>query len=452
MDAKTARQFVKAYEKHGSQRAAAKALGIAQSNYCRKLTEARAVLEAEGGKDAAAAAQASAALLQQKKGKTVDERIAVEAAVAEGMTATGPATGTTKEALLESRVKSLETLVRNYKDQALSAQAIREHIFEIAHAKPQIPDWLDLPTTSKKSVFNKPGVPILFGSDWHWGEVVKPSEIGGVNEYNIEIARARLRKLIDSTVELLTNHMVNPDYPGIIFALGGDMVSGNIHEELSETNDMPIMPIVLDLADHLTAAIKRLKEVFGKVFVPCVAGNHGRLHKKVRAKESNFNSYDWLIYQILDRNFADDEDVLFYIPDGPDALISVYGHKYLFTHGNQFRGGDGMIGPLGPITRGDHKKRSRNAQIGQEYDTLVIGHFHQLLQMRRVIMNGSLIGYNEYAFANNFGYEPPQQALWVSHPDHGITFSMPVLLDDHHGKKAEVDAPWVSFFEAKKAA
>lgn len=422
-----ARKIIKLMDAHGSQRAAAKAMGVAQSTFNVRLAEARALL------DMVPAHQA------------IEEKKAAEL--------TGVLAEVNPEEVLKSRIKALEGQVRTYRDQALDAQVIREEIFKIAHSKPAIPDWLSLPAGKGKlaALSSAPGVPFLFGSDWHWGEVVNPSEIGGVNEYNLEIARARLHTLVESSIDLLTNHMVNPNYPGIIFAMGGDMVSGNIHEELAETNDMPIMPVVLDLIDHLIPAIQRLKEVFGKVFLPCVAGNHGRLHKKVRAKESNFNSYDWLIYQSLDRYFAADPDVVFYIPDGPDALISVYGHKYLITHGNQFRGGDGLIGPLGPITRGDHKKRSRNGQIGQEYDTLVIGHFHQLLQMRRVIMNGSLIGYNEYAFSNNFGYEPPQQALWVTHPHRGITFSMPVHLSEGPHKH-DPQSPWVAFHESKKAA
>lgn len=439
MDLKTARRIVNALETKGNQRAAAKALKMAQSTFNGKLRQAREVLVKHGEADAAEVVAAGA--------KGVDARIAESAAIAQDLSA-DKATGAARAAILETRVRTLESLLRTYKDQALSAQEVRERIFEISHHKPEVPEWLTLPKAAVHTVSSAPGVPFLFGSDWHWGEVVNPSEIGGVNEYNIKIARARLRTLIDTTIALLTKHMVNPQYPGIIFSLGGDMVSGNIHEELCETNDMPIMPVVLDLVDHLVAAILQLKAVFGKVFLPCVAGNHGRLHKKPRAKESNFSSYDWLIYQMLDRHFADDPDVTFFIPDGPDALISVYGHRYLITHGNQFRGGDGMIGPLGPISRGDHKKRSRNAQIGQEYDTLVIGHFHQLLQMRRIIMNGSLIGYNEYAHINNFGYEPPQQALWITHPERGITFSMPVHLGDEPETRDQTK--WVSWVEDAK--
>jgi len=163
--------------------------------------------------------------------------------------------------------------------------------------------------------------------------------------------------------------------------------------------------------------------------VPCVGGNHGRNTHKIRNKGRNFTSFDWLTYQFLAKHFESDSRVSFHIPDGPDALYAIYNHKYLLTHGDQFRGGDGVIGALGPIIRGDHKKRSRNGQIDMDYDTLIIGHFHQLIQLERLIVNGSLKGYCEYAYSNNFGFEPPRQALWITHPYHGITFSMPVNVD-----------------------
>ena len=87
-------------------------------------------------------------------------------------------------------------------------------------------------------------------------------------------------------------------------------------------------------------------------------------------------------------------------------------------------------GALGPILRGDHKKRSRNGQIGLEFDTMLLGHWHQYCHLGRVIVNGSLKGYDEYANSGNFGYESPKQALWMTHPRHGITFAMPVVLED----------------------
>jgi hypothetical protein len=132
-------------------------------------------------------------------------------------------------------------------------------------------------------------------------------------------------------------------------------------------------------------------------------------------------SFDWLLYCFLAKHFEGDKRVTFLIPDGPDAYYKIYGHRYLLTHGDQFRGGDGMIGALGPIIRGDHKKRSRNSQIDMGYDTLLLGHWHQYIHLTRLIVNGSLKGYDEYAYSNNFPFEQPQQALWLTHPKYGIT-------------------------------
>jgi hypothetical protein len=52
--------------------------------------------------------------------------------------------------------------------------------------------------------------------------------------------------------------------------------------------------------------INTLADAFGRVFVPCVTGNHGRNTHKIRAKGRNFTSVDWLIYQMLEMQFAGD--------------------------------------------------------------------------------------------------------------------------------------------------
>ena len=335
---------------------------------------------------------------------------------------------------LRDKIRTLEASIAVHRRETLDDRYVKEKIIGLAEMKPRIPAWL----LSTAPTHSTPGVPTLMLSDLHWGEVVDPAQIGGVNEYNLAIASQRLRRVIEATVDLLFNHMVNPKYPGIVLALGGDMVTGDIHEELTATNEKEIMPVVLDIWGALAWAIETLADRFGRVFVPCVGGNHGRDTQKIRAKGRNFTSFDWLLYQFLAKRFEGDKRVTFFIPDGSDALYSIYGHKYLLTHGDQFRGGDGMIGALGPIIRGDHKKRSRNGQIGMEYDTLVIGHWHQLVQMKRLIVNGSLVGYNEYAYQGNFGFEAPQQALWLTHPGRGITFSMPVQAEpaqEHIGQE-----------------
>jgi predicted phosphodiesterase len=276
---------------------------------------------------------------------------------------------------------------------------------------------------------SSPGVPTLFLSDVHHGEVVVPGQVGGVNKFNMAICRDRIRYTVETAIHLLRILDAKMDYPGICFPLGGDMISGNIHDELQTTNELNTMPTVLDLYDQLVGAIKLLADTFKHVLIPCVSGNHGRDTKKTWAKDRNHTSFDWLLYQFLARHFKGDERVQFYVPEGSDALYKLYGTRYLLTHGDQFKAGDSIIGPIGPLFRGNQKKLARNQAVGQDYDVLMCGHWHQYIHTERLIVNGSVKGYDEYAAQGNFSFEPPRQALWVTHPRYGITYRMPVLCE-----------------------
>ena len=299
----------------------------------------------------------------------------------------------------QDKIRQLEASATQHQEEQLTAEYIKKKVIKLRDGKTTIPNWL----VKKKEKKSFAGVPTLFASDWHWGEIVDPNHINGVNEYNMSIAQNRARTMIEKAIDLLKNYIANPNYPGIVFVLGGDMVSGDIHEELMATNEKEIMPTVLDLFGVLSWCIHTLAEEFGQVFVPCVSGNHGRNTHKIRNKGRNFTSFDWLLYQFLAKRFENDSRVTFHIPDGSDAYYSIFGHKYLLTHGDQFRGGDGVIGALGPIVRGDHRKRSRNSQIDMGYETMLLGHWHQLIQLERLIVNGCFpsgskvttnIGYN----------------------------------------------------------
>ncbi len=336
-------------------------------------------------------------------------------------------------------VAGLKRELEEARTEADTAAALREFIgtAKLAAEKLDPPKWMHAPKTSKA-----PGVPKLMLSDLHWGEVVRAGQIGGVNSYNLAIARRRLVTTVDTTIALCK--ILDPEmrYPGIVMPLGGDMISGSIHDELAASNELNTMPTLLDLYSHLVSAIRLMADTFGNVFLPCVSGNHDRDTKKTWSKDRNHTSFGWLLYQFLAAAFAGDKRVTFFIPDGPDALYRIYSTRYLLTHGDQFRGGDGIIGPLGPVTRGEQKKNTRNAAVGQDYDVMEFGHFHKRMLTARLRGNGSLKGYDEYAASNNFGFEPPSQNFWMTHPDHGITFDAPVYCDNVQVKKPKVD--WVS--------
>lgn len=410
------KQFVALWHEHGSAKAIAKLLG-----------------------------QSERAVLMRRR--AIEQRLGVVLAAARkpgGQPAAPAAAAKPAPEGADAEVRALRAQLAALKGETLDAAFVRRKIFKLAEAKVDPPDWL-LPTARGAGHL---GVPTLFASDWHWAEVVDSRQIGGVNSFDLSIAHARARRLIERTVFLLRTCFAGAKYPGIVFALGGDMVSGDIHDELSATNEIEIMPTVIDLVGVLAWCIRTLADEFGRVFVPAVTGNHGRNTNKIRAKGRAFTSFDWLAYSMLELIFEKDRRVQFMVPEGPDASFSVYGTRYLLTHGDQFRGGDGMIGALGPIIRGDHRKRGRNGQVGAEYDVLLIGHWHQLIQLQRIIVNGSLKGYDEYAYSNNFPFERPRQALWITHPEHGITFSMPVNVDTPADEPASAPSHWVAWQES----
>lgn len=353
------------------------------------------------------------------------------------------AAGGGEAAELRQAVKQLRAEKRELEERVLTDERVRREIVGLKESDSQPPEWLIETHRAKKG----PGAPCVFASDWHFDERVDPAQINGVNEYNREIANARIRQFTESTIDVLTQHMVRPEYPGIVFALGGDMISGEIHAELAATNEASSLVSVSELFGRLSWVIEQFAQAFGQVFVPCVTGNHGRTTQKIWAKNRAYTSLDWLLYTFLAKRFESDKRVRFQVGAGPDLLFQVYGTRFLLTHGDRLgRGGDGLIGFLGPVTRGTHKRQTRNAAVDLPFDTLVAGHFHQYHPGPRAIMNGSLIGFSEFAWTEGFAPEPPRQALWIVHPDRGVTFHVPVFCEKPKARRSSSE--WVSWSEA----
>lgn len=302
----------------------------------------------------------------------------------------------------------------------------------IAALNPKPPKWLT--KTPKKSGHHATVTTIL--SDSHFDEVVNPDEVGGTNAYDRDIATLRLQRYFDRVVR--TSRLLDGmTYDGCVLMLGGDLFSGDIHDELSQTNTPgeTILSGILYWSELVAAGIDQLADEFGHVHIPVVVGNHGRRTRKPRAKMRAKDNFDWLFAHVVAREFRDDDRVTFDIPEEADARFSVYSTDYLLTHGDQFRGGNGIAGIWSPIMRGDAKKRGREAAADRAYDILVMGHWHQLKWGGGFIVNGSSKGTDEYAWVSNFDPEPPAQAMWLTTPEHGASVLMPLYVSDRATEK-----------------
>ena len=327
---------------------------------------------------------------------------------------------------LKNQIKSLESDILHLQKIAISSDKLVSLIHGSKKEFVKTPNWL----TQKSSKKDLHGIPLLFLSDIHFDEYVDGSQLNGANEYSRSIAKTRLKNIFETTVNITTRFVAKPNYGGVVVALGGDLLSGNIHEELLETNEAPILSSVLELTQILIDGITTFANTFTKVFIPCVVGNHGRLFKKPKCKNRVFDNYEWLIYQLLARHFRDDNNVTFLIPNGPDAIFKIYGKTFLLTHGDQFRGGSGISGILTPLSLGLHRKQKKQAGLQRSFDVMLLGHFHQYIHTNNMVVNGSVKGYDEFANLHNFSWEPAQQALWINHPTNGMVFRTPVLCDN----------------------
>ena len=346
---------------------------------------------------------------------------------------------------IHQQLREAERKLAQVERENLTTQQIREYIFGLGEWRPKTPEWVN----NRRDYPYHHGVPTLFLSDLHQGEVVEAEKVFGANEFNSKISERRIKHVVDSAINLTYGILKDPKFPGIVLALGGDNVTGTIHEEIVVGSDRAIMSQTLDIADILHACILKLRKHYGKVFVVGVAGNHGRTTRKPSFKFYAETNFDWLVYQMLERYFQAEiaaGQIVFLTPAAQDVTFVVANRRFRLSHGDQFRGGDGIIGPLGPITRGNNKKRSMALSLpteGEQYDTLMVGHFHQLYQSHKLIINGSTKGFDEYALANNFEYEPPQQALFLTHDQFGINHWMPVLAEAPRAPSK--GAPWCAW-------
>jgi hypothetical protein len=207
--------------------------------------------------------------------------------------------------------------------------------------------------------------------------------------------------------------------------LGGDLISGEIHEELSKTNDLMSIPAVRELATHLISGIDLLLRSFAcEVRVISVPGNHGRATKKPESKNFVMTSYDTLTAWLVESWFTakGTKRITFTAPASGDAVVDICGWRFLFTHGDRIgsRGGMGMVGPAATVSRGMQRLIQDYAAEGTVIDHIMIGHFHSPMELEQGIVNGCLSGPSEYSRSGRMRPHPASQWMISVHPEHGI--------------------------------
>lgn len=317
--------------------------------------------------------------------------------------------------IYKNKINALLKMYEKSQQENARLQLQLDETLGVVETAPKIPEWIDTKTDSSQNI------PVLLCSDFHYGENVNPNEVPNGNCYSPNVANARWDRLIDRTINKI--NAKGKHVKGMVVCFLGDDVSGDIHEELKETNQKTPLDACMDVAGQKIKMIEAFKKQYGKIWVISVMGNHGRTNQKPQSKGLASHNYDSLIAAIVERHFVKDKNVSFYTPKSGEAYFELYGYNFLATHGDRIgsRGGQGFLGCSATIARGQQKTRQSYAQIGKPIDWLLIGHFHTPMQLEHTIANGTTVGYSQYA--RDLRLEPsyPSQTLFFVDDKFGVT-------------------------------
>lgn len=336
----------------------------------------------------------------------------------------------TEIGLLRQDLNSLKLANKNY---SVADYKVKKLVDAISDSiKASKPDSINFKVNvkTKANGTNRLVMPL---SDLHFGEVVAPEQINKCNEYNTAIAKRRIEALAAEAIKYAVKHECSIlDIPML-----GDMFSGNIHEELIETNEMTMPQAVIDLTKFLVGVINGLSEHFTNVNLYCVVGNHSRVSKEWKTKNKVIDNWEYVLYHNIKMMFEamGNTKVSVEIPDSSVYFAKIGNQYWKLEHGDAYKGGGSFVSPLSTVIRDSFKDYIIFSNRGLKADVGLMGHWHiggiWYLSSANipVYFNPSIVGPNSYSLQKLHSDFPPSSYLIVTDGDE-ITSSMLVKLDN----------------------
>lgn len=298
---------------------------------------------------------------------------------------------------------------------ALTARVLElEASVSFMHAAAAHPPVIVTPSARPKSG-KRIATPVFVLSDLHFGETVTREETLGKNEYDLEIAAARVSKCFDNMLWLRRDMARTQSCDDTYLALNGDIVSGDIHDELRETNDGGLRSQCDAAVASLLPGIKAMAQATpGVLHLVCIGGNHGRLTHKQQIKNGTQHSVEHIgVYDPLRRQLGDmGGKIAWHIPPAERFILDVHGFKVSQQHGTMIRSAGGIGGVLVPMTRWVTRDNAA--------DLYIFGHFHEADAYGKVVKNGATIGSSAYTAWLGIEDRPPEQVAFVIDADRGV--------------------------------
>ena len=346
---------------------------------------------------------------------------------------------------LDTRVK-LDKKVATHKSEAVfykklyesalkdntKKELIVETIQEYTKAFPSVP-LKQLNNSDKTPFGHQKQIMVAPLSDTHVGEQVFKEQMRNLNEYNLDIFNKRMYGWANQIIKHATYRRKIAPVDELVIPMLGDMISGDIHEELARSNMANCMEQMIRGASIISQALMYLAPHFTKIRIPCVVGNHGRMTRKPPMKDK-YMDWDYMLYQWLASFCKNQSNLEFHIPRSFLTTFKVHDKVVLIMHGDSVSG----AGSSGSISAAIAKLRSvfqyRKALQREiedsmdddseiEFDSVMIGHFHRIDEIDigtgELHICGTMKGPDEFALQRLHAATKPKQLVTYWHPKYG---------------------------------
>lgn len=330
---------------------------------------------------------------------------------------------------LRARVHELEAHLRKVREGEVAEERVVQRI-EQAVTRAGLVRTKFTPIRTKAGNAGDTELALLL-SDTHASEVVRLEETEGMNAYDWSTMADRLRRVVEGVLSHREHH-VDRITTLHVWALG-DMLSGDIHEELAITNDRPTAEAVVDFAVLFADLLDELAGHFDHVHVAGVPGNHPRASKKPAAKQAH-NNADWLTYRMTEALLRAHPRIDFEFKRGAYKTAIVANRwRVLLMHGDGIR--TTMPGvPWGGVVRRITTLEQQFSKAKQPLDYACLGHFHTANTLdgvqARTFLNGSVKGLDEYGLKQFGSGRDACQLLLAFNEKRGWTGTYPLDLQD----------------------
>lgn len=270
---------------------------------------------------------------------------------------------------------------------------------------------------------------VLHLSDEHADSIVKPHQVDGLENFNLQIALRRAETLVDTLLKFTQKTLINYNFDTLVIMANGDHVNGEIHDATRNSAYGNAIRNSIAVGQMHACMYRDLAPYFKDVKIIYTAGNHGRRSLK-KDHESPWDNWDYLVGETARAYCRDIKNTQFIIPESFSHCMEIEGHGFCIRHGDDIRGWNGI--PWYGIERQTRRLQALSAAHGRTVNYFCYGHFHTMSTQANLkgemLINGSWVGTSPYVYNALAAYNEPSQLLHGVHKDVGVSWRLPIRL------------------------